>query len=76
MTLSHCWGKCAMECLLTSNITSMSEKIKINRLPATFRDAIVFTRELGARFIWIDSLCIIQDSLLDWQQESAVMGEI
>ncbi|KAK4442316.1 heterokaryon incompatibility protein 6, OR allele [Podospora aff. communis PSN243] len=45
-------------------------------LPNTFRDAIDFTRRLELRFLWIDSICIIQDSDQDWQQQSALMGDI
>ncbi|KAK7425901.1 hypothetical protein QQZ08_007615 [Neonectria magnoliae] len=45
-------------------------------LPKTFRDAVVVVRELGLRFLWIDSLCIIQDSKEDWEEQSAVMGDI
>ena len=34
------------------------------------------TRALGYRYIWIDSLCIIQDSFHDWQYEATLMGEV
>jgi hypothetical protein len=34
------------------------------------------TRKLGARFLWIDSLCILQDSVDDWRAESAEMGSV
>jgi hypothetical protein len=53
----------------------MREEIDFSQLPKTFQDAIKFTRAYGARFLWIDSLCIIQDSISDWQQESARMGD-
>jgi hypothetical protein len=42
----------------------------------TFQDAVTITRQLGFRYLWIDSLCIIQDSQHDWQTHSAIMGEI
>ncbi|KAH7115893.1 heterokaryon incompatibility protein-domain-containing protein, partial [Dendryphion nanum] len=45
-------------------------------LPKTFRDAVQVTRELGVRYLWIDSLCIIQDSREDWESESIQMGAI
>ncbi|KUJ19671.1 HET-domain-containing protein [Mollisia scopiformis] len=51
-------------------------KIPLKRLPKTFNEAIKITRKLGLRYIWIDSLCIIQDSLDDWRQESALMGKV
>ena len=45
-------------------------------LSQTSQDAIAITRSLGLRYLWIDSLCIIQDDVIDWQTESANMGEI
>ncbi|KXX78515.1 Heterokaryon incompatibility protein 6, OR allele [Madurella mycetomatis] len=45
-------------------------------LPATFQDAIDFTRRLGLRYIWIDSICIIQDSPKDWAEQSSLMADI
>ncbi|KAJ5802154.1 uncharacterized protein N7503_004604 [Penicillium pulvis] len=45
-------------------------------LPQTFQDAIQLTRRLGIRYLWIDSLCIIQDSHEDWLDQSAVMGGV
>lgn len=37
---------------------------------------MIVTRRLGVRYLWIDSLCILQDSKADWEKESAVMGDI
>lgn len=54
----------------------MKKQISWSLLPNTFRDAISFTRKLGERYLWIDSICIIQDSRLDWLRESSVMGRI
>jgi hypothetical protein len=48
----------------------------IKDLPKTFREAIQFTRALSVQYLWIDSLCILQDSLEDWRHQSALMGEI
>ncbi|KAL8855860.1 MAG: hypothetical protein Q9178_007521 [Gyalolechia marmorata] len=60
--------------MTTLEIRKMS--IPLNSLPRTFQDAIVITRKLGLRYIWIDSLCILQDSREDWEKESTMMGEI
>lgn len=43
-------------------------------IPQTFRDTIHFVRCLQVRYLWIDSLCIIQDDAQDWEQEAALMG--
>jgi len=45
-------------------------------LPKTFQDAIKITKDLGFRYIWIDSLCIIQDDADDWRRESVLMGNV
>jgi len=45
-------------------------------LPPLFLDAILITKRLKQRYLWIDSLCIIQDSNDDWQREAANMGNI
>ncbi|KAF7542018.1 hypothetical protein G7054_g23 [Neopestalotiopsis clavispora] len=43
---------------------------------AEYVDAIVVTRQLGFRYLWIDSLCIIQTSKQDWEQESRRMDSV
>jgi len=45
-------------------------------LPKTFQDAIEVTRRLGISYLWIDSLCIIQDSKDDWAREASKMADI
>jgi hypothetical protein len=76
-TLSHCWGMKPMpERLLGDNLQSMFVQIDCEKLPRNFQDAIYIGRSLGGRYLWIDSLCIIQDSEEDWQHEAAVMGEV
>jgi len=52
------------------------EKIPFSDLPKTFQDAVITTRQLGLRYLWIDSLCIIQDSQEDWERHCARMPEI
>lgn len=45
-------------------------------MPKNFQDAVAVTRHLGIEYIWIDSLCIIQDSAKDWQREAATMDQV
>ncbi|KAM3076281.1 hypothetical protein ACMFMG_006215 [Clarireedia jacksonii] len=78
LTLSHCWGK-EMPEIATTKLGTLNRRkasIPFRRLPRTFRDALTVTRGLGIQFLWIDSLCIVQDSAEDWQRESAVMGKV
>ena len=76
LALSHCWG--TGRGLTTTKKTLGRRKAGINLrdLPQTFEDAVYITRELGHRYIWIDSLCIIQDDEADWRRESAKMAEV
>lgn len=75
-TLSHCWGKVVLGTLLTTNVSDRKSGIEIKSLVQTFQDAIEVTRRLKVDYIWIDCLCIIQDSRQDWQRESLVMGSV
>ncbi|TVY81122.1 hypothetical protein LSUE1_G005745 [Lachnellula suecica] len=75
-TLSHCWGTIPIIKLLKSNLEELAEAIDLTTLPKTFLEAIEVTQTLGIRYLWIDSLCIIQDSAEDWKAESALMGDI
>ncbi|KAK0507648.1 hypothetical protein JMJ35_009537 [Cladonia borealis] len=34
------------------------------------------TKALGINFLWIDALCIIQDSIVDWQHEATLMSHV
>ncbi|KAH8674352.1 heterokaryon incompatibility protein-domain-containing protein [Tricladium varicosporioides] len=76
VTLSHCWGIHQIITTTISNIEDHCQRIEWSKLSKTFQDAITTTRSLGFKYLWIDSLCIIQDSVKDWQTQSAVMGDI
>jgi hypothetical protein len=76
LALSHCWGGQVSLQLTTKTRPSFLECIYVADLPQTFLDAVVIVARLGYRFIWIDSLCIIQDSKADWNQQVAIMGDI
>jgi hypothetical protein len=48
--------------------------MRLSELPRTFRDAVEVTRGLGYEYIWIDSLCIVQDDPKDWKEEAPRMA--
>ncbi|KAL5323650.1 hypothetical protein ACEPPN_008190 [Leptodophora sp. 'Broadleaf-Isolate-01'] len=75
-TLSHRWGQADILKSMNSNIQELETGIDVSKLPATFGDAIFLTRHFGLRYLWIDSLCIIQDSAEDWLKEAASMPNI
>ncbi|KAK8015073.1 HET-domain-containing protein [Apiospora arundinis] len=74
--MSHCWGAHMPLRLLSSNIDDMQVSIPVARLSQSFKDAIQVLQWLGLDYIWIDSLCIVQDSPADWQKESATMADV
>ncbi|KAM0414592.1 hypothetical protein ACHAPT_013564 [Fusarium lateritium] len=59
--LSHCWGKHQIIVITRGNFSQHQHEVPWNDLSTTFQDAIEFYYLLGSEFIWIDSLCIIQD---------------
>lgn len=76
-TLSHCWGKIEEKLILTvENIEQWKEEIPPFGKLKTFQDAAEIARQLGLQYIWIDSLCIIQNSTEDWQRESSQMSNV
>jgi hypothetical protein len=76
--LSYCWGPPGMNHLLTTraNISSHLDCIRFGQLPKTLQDAVIVTRQISIRYLWIDSLCIIQGDKADWTRESAKMGDV
>ncbi|KAJ4327851.1 hypothetical protein N0V84_001661 [Fusarium piperis] len=76
IALSHCWGGPIATVLQTTNIKEFSQALPYDQLPLNFKDAINITRRLGFRYIWIDSLCIMQDSSDDWTIESTKMAAV
>ncbi|KAH8648877.1 heterokaryon incompatibility protein-domain-containing protein, partial [Ilyonectria robusta] len=76
LTLSHNWGQSVHCKLLSTNLQQYQQFIPTSHLSKTFREATLLTATLGFSYIWIDALCIIQDSAADWQAESTMMGDI
>lgn len=79
ITLSHCWGSDTSDSrllLLMNTAQSLREDQPLSLLPRTFRDAFTIIERLNVRYLWIDRLCIFQDSQDDWRRESSSMGYI
>ncbi|KAI1798865.1 HET-domain-containing protein [Daldinia bambusicola] len=77
LALSYCWGQGVHTIELNDeNFTSFLELIDEDTLSATHQECIAIARQLGIRYIWIDSLCIIQGNLEDWMYESERMAEV
>ncbi|KAG5803263.1 hypothetical protein H9Q71_012145 [Fusarium xylarioides] len=76
LALSHCWGGSTSLSTMTSNIDQFRNEIPHDQLPLNFQEAIRVTRALKISYLWIDSLCIIQDDPEDWRREAARMGQV
>lgn len=78
--LSYCWGSAQKSdrpyLTTTKTLEKHLSEIPLDILPKTLRDAVLLTRAVGIRYLWIDSLCIIQDSNDDWEKEAATMGTV
>jgi len=76
VAFSHCWGKAKTLKLLKENKPRLQSRIQDDELPTSYKEALLVCRSLRFRYIWIDSLCIIQDSFEDWQQEALAMKDV
>lgn len=74
--LTYCWG--GQQPITTTYSTLANHLIEINiqQLPLTLQDAVAVCRGLGVQFLWIDSLCIVQDDQLDMRRELSHMAQI
>ncbi|KAI8964485.1 HET-domain-containing protein [Daldinia sp. FL1419] len=79
ITLSHCWGPEPADKklrLLKNTLEVLRKGLPVAILPKTFRHAFQVIERLGIRYLWIDRLCIIQDSKEDWQAEASTMAPV
>lgn len=74
--LSYCWGLCSQRKTTKSTLQEHLMGIQVSTLPATIQDAIRLCRSLNIPYLWVDSLCIIQDDSDDWHHEAAEMAAI
>lgn len=77
MTLSYRWGKMGDSFQLeTGNYQKLTCEIPQENLPKTIIDAMNFCHGVDVRYLWIDAVCIIQDSTSDWALQSAQMADV
>jgi hypothetical protein len=74
--LSYCWGGQQEIVANEGSWEVMTQGIALSVLPKTIQDAVTVTRRLGLQYLWVDALCIKQDSEEDWASESSKMGDI
>lgn len=78
VALSYCWGPTTQLPITTttSTLENRMNRIKFGLLSQTFQDTIKLARQLGQRYLWIDSLCIIQDDKDDWAIEALAITAV
>jgi hypothetical protein len=76
VALSYCWGGPQPVTTTLANLGSMEQRIPLTKLPKTLQYAVRLTRSVGQRYLWVDALCIIQDSGEDMRREIQKMGSI
>jgi Heterokaryon incompatibility protein (HET) len=74
--LSHCWGPSQPFITTRTTIEDRKRGIDFQSLPLTFKNCIFIAQYLRIRYVWIDSLCILQDDDLDWELEASRMAEV
>lgn len=78
--LSYCWGRpaqAAQQLKLTSeNVSRMRERIPMPSMSPVMQDAVTTCKALDIRYLWIDAVCIMQDSKRDWEEQSAQMAQV
>ncbi|KAK0612096.1 heterokaryon incompatibility protein-domain-containing protein [Immersiella caudata] len=78
IALSHPWGAPPHFCTYVSTLAQHKQGIPTDGadFPDTFRHAITITRELGLRYLWVDSICIIQGEDGDFDVEAKRMEDV
>ncbi|RYC59838.1 hypothetical protein CHU98_g6364 [Xylaria longipes] len=76
LALSYFWGVSGNLITTKESLRDRMEAIPLASFPLTLRDAVLATRQLGFRFLWVDAICIIQDDVNDWEKEAVQMRAI
>lgn len=77
IALSHCYGaKQQVTLTTTASLHTHIQGIPLSDLPKLYQDAVVLTRALGLRWLWIDSLCIVADFPSDKIEQASIMDQI
>ncbi|KAJ8133260.1 hypothetical protein O1611_g364 [Lasiodiplodia mahajangana] len=76
LALSHCWGGASPFKLKHANFEECSKNIDYQNVSKNIQDAVQVVQNLGFSYLWVDSLCIIQDCYHDWKREGSKMGDI
>lgn len=76
IALSHCWGRTQHLTTEGNTLGRRKKNIPFASMSRNFQDAITIARKLDIQYVWIDSLCIVQDDAKDWETEASKMASI
>jgi hypothetical protein len=77
VSLSYYWGEEPSLKLTIDTINILRNRIPLDKFDPIIRDAVLVTRALGITYIWIDTLCIIQDhNAEDWNKQASKINKI
>lgn len=76
IALSYCWGGRQALTTTLETIDRNTKALDVSSLPRTLYDAVLTTRRMGFEYLWVDALCIIQDSNEDRTWEIGRMGDV
>jgi hypothetical protein len=74
--LSHCWQDSQPLQTMKQNLKDHMGRLVWNILPLAFRESFELVKALGIQYIWIDSLCIVQDDDDNWKTQAMRMASI
>jgi hypothetical protein len=74
--LTYCWGNANIQLTTTANLSERMRCLRWDCLPYVFKDAIILTRAVGIKYIWIDAICILQDDPADMSRQLGLMDRI
>ncbi|KAK7187166.1 hypothetical protein DPSP01_004017 [Paraphaeosphaeria sporulosa] len=75
LALSYRWGRDPVK-LLEENLESYKTALPVQDLSQVIQNAIEVTRKLGIKYLWVDALCIMQDSKAEWESEIQSMDRV
>ena len=74
--LSYCWGGPQPYMTTTATLPARISGFQVGDLPKTLQDAVAVTRQLEIRYLWVDAMCIVQDSVVDKAHEVSCMATV
>ncbi|KAF2651002.1 HET-domain-containing protein, partial [Lophiostoma macrostomum CBS 122681] len=76
VTLSYRWSQSPSLQLRTDTMSMLTDNIPLSELRELFRNVFEVVLQLGCAYVWIDALCIVQDSQEDWEHEARLMARV